>query len=136
MVLRPKNFPHAVFFPNLENNHYLVNECFGIGVPSFSITDSHVNPANVFFPIPGNSKSVRSTFFYYILISKSVMAGRYHTSSSFLLSILKKSGRLVLNFFNYNLNIPTRGYFKLFFRKYLLEEMTFLLNNKSLGKNI
>lgn len=136
MTLRPRNFPHAVFFPNLENNHYLINECFKIGVPSFAISDSHVNPANVFFPIPGNSKSVRSTFFYYVLISKAALAGRYRSSSSFLLSVLRRSGNLILNSFNYNLNAPTYVYFKLFFRKYLLEEMIFLLNSKVLAKNI
>ncbi len=135
-TIRPKNFPHAVFFPNLENNHYLVNECFKIGVPSFAITDSHVNPANVFCPVPGNSKSVRSTFFYYVLVGKAVMSGRYHSSSSFLLSVFKKSGHLLLNFFNYNTIIPTHNYFKLFFRKYLIEEIIFLLNSRVLSKNI
>lgn len=65
-VLKFRKFPHAIVTPNLNNNYYVINEAFLINIPSFSLIDSSDNPLNVFFPIPGNSKSVKSLFLYII----------------------------------------------------------------------
>lgn len=84
-----KNFPHCVFFPNVINNYYIINECFKISIPSFVITDSCDNPAP-FFLIPSNSKSLESVVFYYFLLSKCYLKSKFLVSSFFLTKLVTK----------------------------------------------
>lgn len=88
--IKPAKFPHAIFVPNLQNNRYIVNEAYLINIPPFSIIDSIDNPSNIFLPLPGNSKSVKPIFFFYLLISKLVLYSRYIISSSFVFSLYNK----------------------------------------------
>jgi len=52
-IVKPDKFPHSIFVPNIQNNHYVVNEAFIINVPSIAIIDSVDNPSNVFFSNTG-----------------------------------------------------------------------------------
>jgi hypothetical protein len=90
LCVKPKKFPHAIFVPNLQNNHFVVNESYAVKIPSFGIIDSIDNPLNIFLPLPGNSKSVKSLYFFYIFISKLVLYSRYIISSSFVFSLYNK----------------------------------------------
>lgn len=129
--VRPDKFPHAIIVPNLQNNHFVVNESFLVNIPSVSLVDSVDNPLNVFYPVPGNSKSIRSVFFFYLLISKSVLFARYTNAASFLFNsyskarsfgFLKKS----VIFFDF-----MKKYNNLGFRPYLLSENSYLVLVKS-----
>lgn len=89
--LSPSNrFPHALVVPNLQNNSFVVNEAFLISIPSFSLVDTVDNPLNIFFPIPGNSRNIRTTYFLYLLISKVALYSRYVLSSSFIFQSYRK----------------------------------------------
>jgi hypothetical protein len=55
-----------------------------------SLVDTIDNPSSVFFPIPGNSKSIKSLFMLYLLVTKSCFYSRYFASSSFIFSFIKK----------------------------------------------
>lgn len=94
LISEPAKFPHAIFVPNLQNNHFVVNEAFLTHIPSFSIIDSVDNPSNVFLPLPGNSKSINSLYFFYLLIAKLVLHSRYTASSSFLFSLYNKASAI------------------------------------------
>jgi ribosomal protein S2 len=81
----------------MQNNHFVINECFIINIPSLGIADSVDDPTNLFFPIPGNSKSMRSVFFFYLMTCKSVLYSRCLRSSSFIFSFYKKVTKKVSN---------------------------------------
>jgi ribosomal protein S2 len=93
--VRPWRFPHAIFVPNMQNNHFVINECFIINIPSFGIADSVDDPTNLFLPVPGNSKSIKSIFFFYLMMCKSVLYSRCLRSSSFIFSFYKKATKRV-----------------------------------------
>jgi ribosomal protein S2 len=118
-LVRPSKFPHLVFAPNMQNNHYIINECFIINIPSFSVSDSMDNPTNVFYPIPGNSKSVRSLYFLYLLISKSSLYARYNSSSSFIFSCYNKAKK---TFKNSLTSVFLKNYFSVLLKPRLLED--------------
>lgn len=90
-LIKPYKFPHAIFVPNMQNNHFIINEAFLINIPSFAVVDSIDNPLNVFLPLPGNSKSVKSIFFFYLFVCKLALHSRYLISSSFVFSLYNKS---------------------------------------------
>lgn len=94
--------------PNVSNNFYTINEAFLINIPSVAIVDTIDNPLNVFFPIPGNAKSIKSLFLLYLLVTKGCFYSRYFCSSSFFLSFTRK-----LKFFNTFLK--SRDYLKFYF---------------------
>jgi hypothetical protein len=89
-AIRPFQFPHVIITPNVSNNFYCINESFLINIPSISLVDTIDNPLNVFSPIPGNSKSIRSLFLLYLLVTKSCFYSRYFASSSFIFSFIRK----------------------------------------------
>jgi len=137
--VRPWRFPHAIFVPNMQNNHYVVNECFIINIPSFSITDSVDNPTNVFFPIPGNSRSIRALFLFYLMVCKSVLYSRCLSSSSFIFSFYKKVGQRVsksktnlkaLSFNKFFDLFFWRGYSKILSKSYLFKDFFVLVGEK------
>lgn len=131
-VVKPSKFPHSIFVPNMQNNHYVVNEAFLISVPSISLVDSLDNPSNVFLPIPGNSKSLKSLFFFYTIITKSLFYSRYVTSSKFLFSSVNFSlkhlgGRFLYNSFFEN-------YFPFLKKRFLPESIVFFFKSNSFLK--
>jgi hypothetical protein len=128
------NFPHAIFLPNMENNHYVINEGFIINIPTYALADSLDNPSNVFFPIPGNSKSVKSLFFFYLLTSKSVLLSRYFSSSSFIFKAYVSGKNFFKKNFGYNGNLSLiffKNYFQFFKKKFLLNTVLFIFKKKS-----
>lgn len=132
-IVRTFKFPHALFLPNMENNHYVINEGFIINIPTWSLADSIDNPSNVLFPIPGNSKSIKSLFFFYLLVSKSVLSARYFSSSSFIFRAYSSCRRMFLNKFGFNGNMSLiflKNYFKIFKKKFLLETVLFIFKFK------
>lgn len=94
---KPIKFPHLIAVPNIQNNHYAVNEARIINIPSVGLLDTIDNPINVFYPIPGNSKSIKSTLFFYLMFSKSAFYSRYLSSSSFFFTFLKKSKSIFMS---------------------------------------
>lgn len=127
LMVKPTKFPHAIFVPNMQNNHFVINECFLVNIPSFGLADSVDNPLNIFYPIPGNSKSLRSLFFFYLIICKSALYSRYIVSSSFIFTsykgVNKRSFRNVTSIFlnNYQLLLS---------KSYLLVNMLLFLKSK------
>lgn len=128
-LIKPSKFPHLVFVPNMQNNHYVINECFAINVPSFSISDSMDNPSNIFYPIPGNSKSIRSVYFLYLLVSKMVLYSRYSSSSSFIFLCFNKAKKTLKNSLKGSF---LKNYFLILSKPGLLENkiLTLKLNSK------
>jgi ribosomal protein S2 len=108
-IVKPSKFPHGIFAPNVQNNHYVVNESYIINIPSIAIVDTIDNPSNVFYPIPGNSKSLKSLFFFYLIIAKTLFYSRYLISSRFIFNSVKFSSKKV------NQNIYARLFFKDYF---------------------
>jgi ribosomal protein S2 len=133
-VVKTFSFPHALFLPNMENNHYVINEGFIINIPTWALADSIDNPSNVFFPIPGNSKSIKSLFFFYLLTAKSVLSSRYFSSSSFILKAYLSGKKFFLKNFGLNNNLTSiflKNYFTIFRKKFLLETVLFIFKKKS-----
>ena len=126
-IVKPAKFPHGIFVPNMQNNHYVVNEAFIINIPSISLVDSIDNPSNVFFPVPGNSKSLKSLFFFYMIIAKSLFYSRYIISSKFIFSSINRSLKKFKLKSYYNLFF--RDYFSFFKKKFLLENIIFLFKS-------
>lgn len=131
-IVKPAKFPHAVFVPNMQNNHYVVNEAFIINIPSISLIDSIDNPSNVFFPLPGNSKSLKSLFFFYMIIAKCLFYSRYISSSKFIFSSVNSSLKKfrLKNYFNFFF----KDYFSFFKKKFLLEDIVFLFKSGFFSK--
>jgi ribosomal protein S2 len=93
--VKPSKFPHAIFVPNMSNNHFVINEAFLINIPSWALCDTLDNPTNVFFSIPSNSKSIKSALFFYLLSSKAVLYSRHRDTASFLFASFNKSKKLL-----------------------------------------
>jgi ribosomal protein S2 len=93
-AIEPHEFPHAIVVPNFSNNPFVVNEAAILNIPSFSLIDSSDNPINVFYCIPGNSKSIKSTIFFYLTVAKAAFYSRFFASSSFLFTFNKKARSL------------------------------------------
>lgn len=126
-IIKPGRFPHGIFVPNIQNNHYAINEAFLINVPSIGVVDSLDNPSNVFLPIPGNSKSLKSLFFFYTIITKSLFYSRYTASSKFLFSAVNLS---LKQFNNKNLNNSfLQNYFLFTKKRFLPQSMVFLFKS-------
>ncbi len=135
-IVKPFKFPHALFLPNMENNHYVINEGFIINIPTWAISDSLDNPSNVFFPLPGNSKSIRSLFFFYLLTTKSVFLSRYFSSSSFIFQAYSIGRSFFKKNFGFNNNLSAsllKNYFQVFKKKNLLYTVLFVFNMKRLS---
>lgn len=90
-IKKTSRFPQAVFTVNLDNNFFCVNECYSLGIPSFGICDTNDDPSNMLLPIPGNSKSLKSIYFYYLIIAKSSFFSKSYLSSSFFFQLKKKA---------------------------------------------
>jgi len=126
-IIKPSKFPHGIFVPNVQNNHYVINESFIINIPSIAIVDTIDNPSNVFYPIPGNSKSLKSLFFFYLIIAKTLFYSRYIISSRFIFNSVsfsskKLSKKIYANFF-------AKDYFSFFKKKFLLDNIVFVLKS-------
>lgn len=131
-IVKPAKFPYSIFVPNIQNNHYVVNESFIINIPSISLIDSIDNPSNVFFPIPGNSKSLKSLFFFYMIVAKCLLYSRYIMSSNFIFNSINLCSR-GLNSKIYH-DVFIRDYFAFFKKKFLLENIVFLFKSKFFSK--
>lgn len=131
-IVKPSKFPHGIFVPNVQNNHYVINESFIINIPSIAIVDTIDNPSNVFYPIPGNSKSLKSLFFFYLIIAKTLFYSRYLASSRFIFNSVNFCSK------NFNQNIYTnlffKDYFSFFKKKFLLDSIVFTLKSGSVSK--
>jgi len=130
-IVKPAKFPHSIFVPNIQNNHYVINESFIINIPSIAIVDSIDNPSNVFFPIPGNSKSLKSLFFFYMVIAKSLFYSRYITSSKFIFNSINRLNGLNSKLYR---NLFVRDYFAFFKKRFLLENIIFLFKSGFFSK--
>lgn len=146
--VRPWRFPHSIFVPNMQNNHFVINECFIINIPSLGVADSVDDPTNLFFPIPGNSKSMRAVFFFYLMICKSVLYARCLRSSSFIFSFYKKAKKRVFKskfkLKRLKKNVIVRRFFDLSFwysysralsKAYLFKDFFVLASNKHYSWN-
>lgn len=71
IFIKRKKFPHTIFVPSVENNAFVINEAFILKIPTIGIVDSKENPYNVMYPIGGNSKSIKSSYFSYLLLLNS-----------------------------------------------------------------
>jgi hypothetical protein len=131
-IVKPSKFPHGIFVPNVQNNHYVVNESFIINIPSIAIIDTIDNPSNIFYPIPGNSKSLKSLFFFYLIIAKTLFYSRYTISSRFIFNsvnfYLKKFSKKIYT------NLFFKDYFSFFKKKFLLDNIVFVLKSGSISK--
>ena len=131
-IVKPSKFPHSIFVPNVQNNHYVVNESFIINIPSIAIVDTIDNPSNIFYPIPGNSKSLKSLFFFYLVTAKTLFYSRYVISSKFIFNSI--------NFYSKRFNqkicadLFFKDYFSFFKKKFLLNNIVFLLKSASTSK--
>lgn len=126
-LVKPNKFPHSIFTPNMRNNHFVINEAFLISIPSCSIADSLDNPLNVFFPLPGNSKSLKSVYFFYMFIAKVLLNARYIASSSFLFNSLKFKKRSIYT--KPLASIFLKNYFSYATKSFLFENITFLFRS-------
>lgn len=137
-IVKPSKFPHAIFVPNMSNNHFIINESFLINIPSWALCDTLDNPSNVFFPIPSNSKSIKSALFFYLLSAKAVLYSRHRDTSSFLFIAFKKSKRFLsstsLPYFLERWDFLDR-YFLLFKKPSLTQKITFVLHAKHILKH-
>jgi hypothetical protein len=125
---KPSRFPHALVVPNLQNNRLVVNEAFLINIPSFSLVDTVDNPSDVFFPIPGNSKSIRTAYFFYLLVSKAALYSRYIVSSSFIFNSYKRFASKKKNLANFNFIFDFLKKYEYISKTfYLFEENIYLL---------
>jgi len=91
-------FPHFVFVSNSIENFAAINEAFSIKVPSFSLVDSNSSPTYSFIGIPSNAKSLKSLFFFCILMAKIILYSNAVRASKFLFLSFKKSKKLSVTF--------------------------------------
>lgn len=144
------HFPHAVFFPNIFNNYYIINECARIGVPSFGILDNCDSPFNLFFPVAGNSKSLKPLVLMYFLIIRSYYYAKIYKCSSFIFSIFdrifkklvvlkKKFRRIPYHFKKYRaaLSLKNLTWRRIFLTQYGLRRSFIkpIINKKILGQD-
>ena len=97
-IVRRKTFPHAIIVPNIQNNTYVINECFIKNIPSFGLTDTVDNIKNVYFCIPSNSRSLRSLFYLYFIVCKTIFYGRNIQTSNFVFSYFSKIKKMRLTY--------------------------------------
>lgn len=76
IFIKKYRFPRALFLPNVQNDAYVSNEASIMGIPTFGICDSNESPFKVFYSIPGNTKSIRSIYFIYLLLLKNAFFSR------------------------------------------------------------
>ena len=93
-IVKRRTFPHAVIVPNIQNNHYAISECFIKSVPSFGFVDTLDNVKNIFFCIPGNSRSLRSLFYLYFITCKAAFYSRSIQTSSFISAYFLKANKI------------------------------------------
>ena len=76
-IISNLKFPHILFITNSFQNSYIANESTLLGIPTAGLVDSSENPLNYTFPIPSNSKSLNSIYFFYLLIYRLVKISRF-----------------------------------------------------------
>jgi ribosomal protein S2 len=133
-------FPHAIFFPGMSNNFYIINECSAVNIPAFSLTDSSDNPLNTTFSIPAASKSVRSLFYFYMLIARIVSRSRHIISASFVsLAFSKVKHRHFASFikrYGWFRSILCKTYLSRFEQFFSLKSKVFLIDNLWLSSKL
>lgn len=82
-VISNVKFPHILFITNSFQNSYIANESMIFGVPTAGLVDSSENPLNYTFPIPSNSKSLNSIYFFYLLIYRVVKISHFERCKLF-----------------------------------------------------
>lgn len=83
-VISAGPFPHLIFITNSYQNSFVTNESFLLNIPVAGLVDSNENPLNYTFPIPCNSKSFDSIFFFYLLIYKLKKYSRFEAKYMFI----------------------------------------------------
>src|ERR1700743_947015 len=83
-IISNLKFPHILFITNSFQNSYIANESVLLGIPTAGLVDSSENPLNYTFPIPSNSKSLNSIYFFYLLIYRLVKISRFAQGKLFL----------------------------------------------------
>lgn len=82
--------PHIIFITNIFQNAYIINESLALNIPVVGLADTNENPLNHTFPIPGNSKSLNSVYFFYMLIYRLVKLTNLDNKEFFVKSISNK----------------------------------------------
>jgi hypothetical protein len=124
----------------MQNNFYIINECSAINIPAFSLVDSSDNPLNVVFPIPAASKSVRSLFYFYMLVAKAVAHSRYILSFSFVFSSFSSAKcryfARVIKKHKWFVPLLCRNYLNRFEQFSLLKDTVFLANSQQISSRL
>lgn len=79
--------PHIIFITNVFQNAYIINESLALNIPVVGLADTNENPLNHTFPIPGNSKSLNSVYFFYMLIFRLVKLTNLNNKEFFIKAI-------------------------------------------------
>ena len=66
-----------------------------LNIPVAGLVDSNENPLNYTFPIPGNSKSLNSVYFFYMFVFRLVKFANLETQELFIKS-LKRLNILII----------------------------------------
>ena len=84
-----------IFITNSFPNSYVANEALLLSIPVAGLTDSNENPLNYTFPVPGNSKSLRSIYFFYLLSYRLKRTAIFEDKSTFVTAIKNGSDMFV-----------------------------------------
>lgn len=90
IFIKNYRFPRAIFLPNIQNDAFVANEATIMNIPTFGIVDTNESPFKLFYSIPGNTKSIRSLYFIYLLLLKNAFTSRNLRRSLFWQKINKK----------------------------------------------
>lgn len=120
-------FPRAIFFPSLTNNWFVVKEASRINIPSFGIVDSFENPFDMFFPVPGNSKSLKTLIFFYFILLKTISRSRWIVAGSFLFAVINRliKKRHIFNMIRRKRKIYKRRVYSWRRRRWILKRFRF-----------
>jgi ribosomal protein S2 len=86
-AISTRAIPHIIFITNVFQNAYIINESLALNIPVVGLADTNENPLNHTFPIPGNSKSLNSVYFFYMLIYRLVKLTNLDNKEFFVKSI-------------------------------------------------
>ena len=65
-----KTLPSAIILIDITTDSEVVNEAKRLNIPIIAIVDSNQSIKNIDYPIPGNTNSILSIYFFLSLIMK------------------------------------------------------------------
>ena len=96
-IIKKRQFPNALFIPNMQQNYYAINECFAKQIPSFCLADTMDNANGPFLSIPANSRDFRGLLYFYYMIISACRSGTLNRSSDFLFSVINKARTKIMH---------------------------------------